>query len=339
MRNEDPELQAAARARDATAWGRFWARGALHSCPCAFGGDYGAEIRSIWSEFFAAQPTGARILDIGTGNGAVALIARDTSTERSGAFEIEAIDQAQIFPERAAAAAGVSAQGVTFRPGVAAEASGFPDAWFDAVSSQFALEYMPLEATLRELARVVRPGADLMFVVHHAGSPAMGTTRHELDSFEYLQHQVPLLVNARRFLQRLRGARNAGELKRMAGDSETAAQARELNRMVGQVIAHARSRPHAEFVGAIAAQIVTALQEIRTAGLNAGLERLHVLNEEMQAHRDRLRAIAAAAHDHARIEALAAQMQAAGFSAQPPAELKVRNSDLLAWILRIRRVT
>jgi ubiquinone/menaquinone biosynthesis C-methylase UbiE len=336
MRNDDSHD--AARARDATAWSRFWARGALHSCPCAFAGDYGADIRSLWTDFFAAQPTGARILDIGTGNGAVAFIARDTSAERNCAFEIEAIDLAQIFPERAAAAHGLSAQGVNFRPGVAAQASGFPDAWFDAVSSQFALEYMPLEATLAELARVVKPGADLMFVVHHAGSPAMTTTRHELDSFEYLQHQVPLLVNARRFLQRLRGARNAEELKRMAGDSETAAQARELNRMVGQVMEHVRQRPHADFVAAIAAQIVTALQEIRSLGLNAGLERLHVLNEEMQAHRDRLRAIAGAAHTHEGIEALAARLQAAGFTARPAAELKIRNADLLAWILRAQRV-
>ncbi len=339
MRIDERSVQNSLRARDAEAWSRYWARGALHSCPCAFGGDYGADIRGVWVEFFAAQPSGARILDIGTGNGAIAFIARDTSGQRGCAFEIEAIDQAQIFPDRAAAAHGLSAQGVSFRPGVPADATGFPDAWFDAVSSQFALEYMPLASTLPELARVAKPGADLMFVVHHAESPAMLTTRHELESFDYLRHEVPLLVNARRFLQRLRSARDAEELRRMAADSETATQARELNHMVAQVVEHSRRKPDAEFVGAIAAQIVTALQEIRSAGLDAGLNRLQVLNEEMQAHRDRLRAIATAGHSRADMERLGKRLTAAGFVAQPAVELKVKGDDLLAWILRATRAT
>lgn len=337
MRVDQQAVETHSRARDAAAWSRYWARGALHSCPNAFSGNYGEEIRALWVEFFAAQPSGARVLDIGTGNGAIALIARDVAHDSGCAFEIEAIDSAEIIPERAAAAYGLATQGIVFRAGVDVESTGYPDAWFDAVSSQFALEYTRLGAALPELARVMKPGGAAMFVVHHAESLALATTRAELESFEFLQHEVPLLVNARRFLQRLLGARNAEELKRMARDAETTAQARELNRMVALVMARSKAKPHAAFVAAIAAQIVTALQEIRTVGINAGLERLRVLHEEMQAHRDRLRAMAHAAHTHADVQRLAHEVQKAGFQVQPAAELKVRGSDLMGWILRVTR--
>jgi ubiquinone/menaquinone biosynthesis C-methylase UbiE len=338
VRLDEQTTEIHSRARDAAAWTRYWARGALHSCPNAFSGNYADEIRAAWADFFGAQPSGARVLDIGTGNGALALVARDTSAERGCAFEIEAIDVAQIIPDAAAAAHGIATHGITFRGGVAAESTGYPDAWFDAISSQFALEYMRIGATLAELARVLKPGGDAMFVVHHANSMALVTTQRELESFDFLQHEVPLLVNARRFLQRLAGARNTDELKRLAADAETAAQARELNRMVALVVARSKEKPNAEFVGAIAVQIVTALQEIRSAGLNAGLERLRVLGEEMQAHRDRLRAIAHAAHTRSDILRLAQEIRDHGFTVEEPAELKVRGGDLIGWMVRASRV-
>lgn len=337
MRADPQAVETHSRARDAAAWSRYWARGALHSCPNAFSGNYGEEIRALWVEFFSAQPSGARVLDIGTGNGAIAFIARDVSRDTGCAFEIEALDSAEIVPERAAAAYGLASHGIVFRGGVEVESTGYPDAWFDAVSSQFALEYTRLGASLPELARIMKPGGAALFVVHHAQSLALGTTRAELESFEFLQHEVPLLVNARRFLQRLLGARNSAELQRMAGDSETVAQSRELNRMVALVMARSKAKRHAAFVAAIAAQIVTALQEIRTVGINAGLERLRVLNDEMQAHRDRLRAMAHAAHTRADVQRLAHEIQKAGFRAEPAAELKVRGNDLMGWILRVTR--
>ncbi len=338
MRNRELTGSDSGREQTAVAWSRYWARGALHSCPNAFPADYGAEIRMLWAEFFAAQPSGARILDIGTGNGAIAFIARDTGTQRACAFEIEAIDLARIAPEDAAAAHGVSTQGVTFRGGVASDATGYPDAWFDAVSSQFALEYMPIEPTLHELARIVKPAGGALFVIHHAASRALLTTRHELGSFDFLQHRVPLLVSARRYLRRLEAARTVEELQRLANDSETAAQAREIEGMVARVVDHARTAPEAGFVGAIAAQVVTALRETRTAGPAAGLERLRVLEEEMQAHRERLRAIGAAARGAQGIGKLARQLREAGFAPHPARELKVKGDDLIGWVLHATRV-
>jgi hypothetical protein len=58
MRVDEQSIETHSRARDATAWSRYWARGALHSCPNAFSGNYGEEIRALWVEFFAAQPSG-----------------------------------------------------------------------------------------------------------------------------------------------------------------------------------------------------------------------------------------------------------------------------------------
>jgi hypothetical protein len=108
------------------AWSRYWATGVLHSCPRAFKGNYGDEIGALWAEFFGSLTAGSRVLDLGTGNGAVAYIARDVTSQAGQAVEIEAIDAATIDPAKAAKAFGLSMAGINFRGGVPAEATGYP---------------------------------------------------------------------------------------------------------------------------------------------------------------------------------------------------------------------
>ena len=53
---------------------------------------------SIWLAFFSQLPDGARVLDVGTGNGIVAFLARDAAKARGRNFHIEGIDAAIIDP-------------------------------------------------------------------------------------------------------------------------------------------------------------------------------------------------------------------------------------------------
>lgn len=335
MNENDPT--AVARSRDAAAWSRYWAAGALHSCPEAFSGNYGAEIRTLWVEFFSAQPAGARVLDIGTGNGAIAFIARDVAAENGSPMEIEAIDAADIQPMRAAKAHGLKLAGVTFKSKVAAEATGYPDCWFDAVAGHYALEYTRTELTVRELARIVKPGAELLFVMHHADSSALVSVRNELDNFDFIDHEVPLIAHAHRFLKRLSAATNPRDLRRLATDSEAKQQARELDRMVTQVTTRARSRPNAAFLAAIASQVTASIKELRSVGPSAALGRLNVLAEEMQGHRDRLRAVARASLSATDVARLTNEFRRAGLLTDAPAELKLHGKDLVGWTLHARR--
>ena len=105
-----------------------------------------------WRRFMVSRvPRGARVLDVATGTGAVALelLARDCS--------VVGIDQS---PEMLAVARR-RLPGVELVEG-RAEALPFADASFDALTFTYLLRYVedPV-ATLRELARVVRAGGTI----------------------------------------------------------------------------------------------------------------------------------------------------------------------------------
>jgi demethylmenaquinone methyltransferase/2-methoxy-6-polyprenyl-1,4-benzoquinol methylase len=94
-----------------------------------------------------------RVLDVATGTGAVAreLLARKGCT-------VVGLDQS---PEMLAEARRRSPARVTLVEGEA-DSLPFPDATFDALTFTYLLRYIPdPAATLRELARVVRPGGTI----------------------------------------------------------------------------------------------------------------------------------------------------------------------------------
>ncbi len=139
-------------------WETYYRGGALATCPIGPDANYTLDIRDAWVEFFASFPNGARILDVGTGNGAVALIARDAATAAGTQLEIHGSDLALIDPPRQVRGGETMFGGITFHPGVATERLPFEAASLDGVSAQFALEYTDVDRSLREISRVLKPG-------------------------------------------------------------------------------------------------------------------------------------------------------------------------------------
>jgi ubiquinone/menaquinone biosynthesis C-methylase UbiE len=151
-------------------WETYYRGGALATCPTGPDANYSLDIRDAWVEFFAALPDGACVLDVGTGNGAVALIARDAATAAGKRFSIHGSDLALIDPVRQVPGGATMFDGITFHPGVPTERLPFEPASFDAVSAQFAVEYTDVGRSLGEIFRVLRPGGRARLSVHHADS-------------------------------------------------------------------------------------------------------------------------------------------------------------------------
>jgi ubiquinone/menaquinone biosynthesis C-methylase UbiE len=181
-------------------WESYYRGGALASCPLGLEPGYTGDLRDAWVAFFSALPDGAQILDIGTGNGAIPLIAVETAAALGRSCVIDGIDLAQIDPVRYVRNGERLFAGVRFHGGVAAESLPFRDQTIDAVTAQYALEFTDVPRTLAEVHRVARPGACCLFVLHHADSVLVQNAAESLAHADFLLDDLKIFRKFRRYL-------------------------------------------------------------------------------------------------------------------------------------------
>ncbi len=170
-------------------WSDYWARGPLTSLPDDFSGNYDAEIAAFWNARFRDLPELACLLDICTGNGALALLAAEYAAGHQQRFEITAIDAASIRPDLVANARPELADyvaDVKFLADMPMECFEGGDAQFDLAMSQYGIEYCDQAQVAPIIARLLKPGAELALVCHAADSDMVSTMRHELTEYRRL---------------------------------------------------------------------------------------------------------------------------------------------------------
>lgn len=141
-----------------SAWTHYWStasstpRGCLPDLP-----DVAANhLQEIWRQFFPCLPPGARLLDLGTGGGAVLIEAKSFRPD----LQLTGVDYAAVLPELDAA--------ITLYPGTRMEKLPFADGSFEGITSQFAIEYGNVSAAIKEVYRVLTFAGNYLFICHHA---------------------------------------------------------------------------------------------------------------------------------------------------------------------------
>lgn len=153
-------------------WDAYWHSDRIASCFTEAGlRNYRSAIGEAWLGFFSALDDGSKVVDLCTGNGAVALFAAQLR-QAGKDLDIVAVDQAAIDPARHVSGAADLLGQVRFVPDVNVEQLPFADGSFDAVTSQYGIEYSDLGKSRQEVARILRPGGRFRFVAHAAeGNP------------------------------------------------------------------------------------------------------------------------------------------------------------------------
>jgi len=308
-------------------WETYYRGGGLVTCPTGPDSNYTLEARDVWVEFFASLPDGARIVDLGTGNGPIPLIAKDVAAAAGRSFEIHGVDLAQIAPERDVADGARLFAGIRFHPGTSAERLPFESAGVDAVTGQYALEYTDVPRVLVEVSRVLSPGGRAQFVTHHRESIVLENSGPTFRQFEVLFEETRLLRRLRRFLELERGG---GERARAAArDLESA-----LRAAASVLSATSFSQP------ALAMALDTArlvLADRRSTPLTQLEARIDGVERELRGALRRLQDLvrcALDAEDVARYSRLAIE---AGLLPDEPALLLHLGRNLIGWRLNFRR--
>jgi len=306
-------------------WDDFWRSGRIVSCPTDSTDGYTGNVRRAWEQFFSTLPAGARLLDVGTGNGALPLIALDSARSRSVAFEVHGIDFARIDPRRAVPDGQRIFGDTVFHGGVRAEAMPFADRYFDAVTGQYALEYTQREAALREIHRVLAAGAPARFVLHHASSIVVTTAHESLAHARELEEGAAAFTDLRDYV---------------AAERTDADRAGRLHARMSERIAHLHRLSARSKGSQLLADVLPALgrlfelrRQVSSAQFAEAFEHTY---RAFKAAEQRLREMIDAALDEPAMRRIADQARATGFRDARYAPLVQDGGILVGWQLEMR---
>ena len=222
-------------------WSRHWASGAGHSCAGSFWNDYGGEIAAFWRAMHATTPSGACVLDLATGGGAVPRLLLHSRPDLP--VDLHAVDLATTAPawvrERPPGAPGR----VTFHGGTRVEALPLRAASVDLVTSQYGIEYAEVDAALDEVLRVRAPRGRIAFVLHHAESRPVRLAAIELAHLAVLLGPEGLVAACAAMLRPMAQAATAEGRARLAQDSTAHAARQAFNAAQSAVTARGRGQP------------------------------------------------------------------------------------------------
>jgi SAM-dependent methyltransferase len=289
---------------DGGIWSQYWRYDRIASCFDDAGrANYDDSIAGGWRAFFADLPKRACILDLCTGNGAAALIA----AEDGRAARIVAVDQADIDPPAFVSRHAELYAAIDFRGRTDVEALPFGDGGFDAVVSQYGVEYSDLAKSLPEAVRMLAPGGRIRLVVHAAEGVVAQNAKAVIADADLLLKEIDLPRIAARCFEAVLAVERDGGDAALAGASFAAFQ--EALARTARHVPRAADRTMFKNSGAVLLDTFQRRGHFDVAQL---LAKAKQVRDEIAAHRGRLAALVDSALDAKRAAALAERLSALG---------------------------
>lgn len=189
-------------------WSNYWRKTTSTNSfqEGAQGGQYTQAVQSFWEQQFAGLAAGAVLLDVGTGNGAIAIIASRYSVWHRLNFRVIATDQAFIDPAATfqnlpELRAFISA--IEFLPETRMESLPFSPESIDLITSQFAFEYSSVEHTVPEFSRILKRGGRCVCVAHDVRTALVKNSMTGISVLCHLLESTEILSILRQLFNRI----------------------------------------------------------------------------------------------------------------------------------------
>jgi len=314
-------------------WSNFWQQGFITTFGRSKPDNYAGVVRDFWREKFLDLPSRSRVLDVATGNGAIATLAATVGAEKSKQFFIAATDAAQINPsvdidEREKAIR----QQIEFHSGTPCEKQPFDDNYFDFVSSQFGFEYADIDKTIPEMHRVLVPGGYFVAISHHVDSQLIKAANAELEVYRYALDELNVFGTVRAYFEVL------GEL---GGDRKKLSKALERSAPHSLKVNNCMNTFREEYPDdECAREFVAAVEYLaRGAAGTTKAERLGAVDAAQVNYRmaqARLKDMVNAALDQDDVDSLMAHARSAGFTSVTCLRLYVEDGSLAGWQIHLQ---
>jgi len=298
-------------------WTLYWQADRLDSAEANHSADDAAAIHAFWRDLAAAMHVGGTVIDLATGNGTVpaALLGENPDLVITG------VDMADIDPVRFLSTPGALAS-VDFRGGTDIGSLPFEDGSFDAATSQFGIEYTPLEQTIPEAVRVITGGGVVQLLMHRTSSEIVApaaTRRFEMDA----------LLADDGVLQKLAvfvGNDTPADELEAAGEAHLASDVARTAGITGQI-----------YEG-----INQAIKLVTTSNRQGARELCATMQMRLAADRDRLQFLEDCALDKPGFDAVIKLLEANGVSTETAGELHAgaasEDNFVIGWQYRGRKI-
>ena len=152
-------------------WTVYWQGDHLESCIASQSPADSKQIAAYWQDLASQLADASLVLDLASGNGAIPQLL--LSVNRT--LDICAVDKAEIAPLNYLSQAGELAS-VRFLPATDICDLPFAPISFDAVTSQFGLEYAPLTRACQCAVKVLKKHGTIRLLMHHQDSEILRPT-------------------------------------------------------------------------------------------------------------------------------------------------------------------
>lgn len=282
------------------------------------------DIRTSWEEFLGALAANARILDASLGNHVPALIAAELARAKGQEWTVHA-----IHPPESDSRGAALEQRIVFTQATTPGRLPYADASFDAVCGHHLLDNVDPASALAELRRVLAPGSDAQFMLHHAQSAVAGVSRVSMEEGDLVFVQT----KAFRRVHQLLTMQHAPAASITHAETEVRQVIRTLKAAQPDAAARGGGRVLTVALDAIR-KLLIARQELAPALVGLAVDRAE--NELRQSLRTVSTVAASARSDHD-MHTLAAQSESLGFT---QAELMARtdqDGQPMHWQLLLHR--
>lgn len=143
-------------------------------------------------EFWRRQTEGRIdwLVDLACGNGALSWLFNDILNRDSRRTWITGIDLADIAPFEILDRAEQDYPAVRFIGNTALERLPFGDACVDLAVSQYGIEYSRLTLSIPEVARILKPGGRLAFILHDRDGALVREAVSPLTDYRMILHEI-----------------------------------------------------------------------------------------------------------------------------------------------------
>jgi ubiquinone/menaquinone biosynthesis C-methylase UbiE len=170
-------------------WTNYWQSGTLTSLPQDFVVNYDGEIGAFWNKVFQPLDESSAILDVCTGNGAIAILAAEFSLFQNRHFQIMGADAANIEKsniERSHPNLQPALEQISFISDCLIEDLDLPKHSIDLITSQYGIEYCDWQRTAKKVKELLKPNGKLVFISHAPSTSIMAFMKVEQSQYDFL---------------------------------------------------------------------------------------------------------------------------------------------------------